>query len=92
MPGSYTATVQCGVGRPPGAVIAAEAVVMAPAVVFVRAPANENGRGGATDDVTGTTGAMSRPLTKGRVPGRRDPSLSDLSIMRFSGVGTANGL
>jgi hypothetical protein len=62
-------------------VIAEDVVVLVPAVVLVRAPAIENGRGGANAEVTGPTRATGRPLTKGRVTGRRDPSLSDLSIM-----------
>jgi hypothetical protein len=71
--------------------ISDDAVVLVPAVVFVSAPAIENGRGGATAEVTGPERAMRRPLTNGRVPGRRGPSLSDLSIMEISGFRTATG-
>src|SRR3970040_2731489 len=50
-----------------------------------RAPVKENGRDGAYEKVPGCCSCTAgRPLTKGRVAGRRGPRSSDLSAIRWS--------
>jgi len=63
--------------------IMVEAVVVAPAPVLVRAPASENGLNGTYVDDVGSILSTGRPLTNGRVPGRRGPSFSELSVIRW---------
>jgi hypothetical protein len=55
-----------------------------PAPVVVRAPVNENGRAGEYVADVGSVRGIGRPLTNGRVDGRRESSLSGLSIMCIS--------